>query len=259
MNLSYDTYKKNNVNLPQIQKKDSVFVSYETIEWYKGACVLLFIDHNVLCVLLFKNSKTDIYTVPGGKAEYNEVPFSTASRECNEETVNTLNIMQEQIPEEIPEEIQDQTHENNKKRKQQEFNNFVFVNDYFCFFKRLNISYATIKNIFVNNKRLLLPNSPTCWHETNNISLFSIDSLLHGKQHFHGINNNKKIYACLNMFYEMKFVSERTINFIDYAIKKQIIHLKNNAWNTNLINNNVNISETNHEHFSNQISTIEIK
>jgi len=203
---------------------------------YRGASLLPLIEHNnELCIVLFGSSNNNIFMDIGGHSEENETVFITASRESTEESLNTFNIMPEQMEEKVT--------------------NYVLYKDYVCFLKKFNISFDYIKQIYKYNKDIIYNskyNIPHYWKETQNISLFSINSLLCG------FTKNNYEYACHDIFGSLKIVFRRPIKYLKYAIEKNIIYKENHKWTTNLLSNNVfiNSNENNKLVFLNKTKSI---
>jgi hypothetical protein len=171
---------------------------------YKGASLIIIIEYNnELCLVLFGDSNHNIYMDLGGHAEINELPNHTASRESTEESLNTFNIRSDQFT-----------------------NDFIEYNNYICFFKKINIEFSEIKQIYSENRKILdyYNNKqlvPTVWNETKHVTIFSIDSLLKG------FTNNHLEYACTDIFGSLKIVFRRPIKYLKNAIKQNYFYYEN--------------------------------
>jgi hypothetical protein len=182
------------------------------ISEYTGASLIPIIEYNnELCLVLFGDTKHNIYMDLGGHAEINELPNHTASRESTEESLNTFNIRSDQFT-----------------------TDFIEYNNYICYFKKIKIEFSEIKEIYSYNKKILEYYKlkqlvPTVWNETKNITIFSINSLLNGFT----INHHE--YACTDIFGSLKIVFRRPIKYLKNAIKKNYFYYENNKWNSQLI------------------------
>lgn len=181
---------------------------------FTGASHLPIIEYlDELCIILFGESKYEIYMDSGGHAEINETPIDTASREGREESLNTFNINNNNIA----------TYVN-----YYDIDNLIFYKGYYAFFNKYNINIDQIFNIYNHNKNIIYSNNnvPDCWKESKYINIFSISSLING------IKNNLDYFKCMDIFSNLKYVHKRPIKYVINAIQKKIFKKINNKWIT---------------------------
>ena len=180
---------------------------------FTGASHIPIIEYNdELCIILFAEPKYQIYMDSGGHAEFGESPVDTASREGKEESLNTFDIDTNFMLNYI---------------NYYNVSNVVKYKNYYAFFMKYNIEWLDIYEIYNNNREIIFgfTDVPDYWKESNNITIFSIESLLNGQL----TDNN--YFLCENMFGIKKIVHPRPIKYLLQAIKQGIVKLKENIWN----------------------------
>ncbi len=179
---------------------------------HRGASHIPLIDHEgKLCVVLFAEPGYEIHMDSGGHAEDFETPLDTVCREGKEESLNTFNIEQESIPYYVD---------------YYTISNYVIYKNYYAFFVKYNITFEEIANVYNNNREIIFSSeeSPECWKESNEVNIFSIESLITGKP------IDETYFWCFDMFGNKKIVHRRPIKYIQIAIERGIIRTKDDNW-----------------------------
>ncbi len=179
---------------------------------FTGASHIPIIEYNnKLCIVLFAEPKYEIYMDSGGHAEKNESPIDTASREGREESLNTFNIDRDLLSNYI---------------NYYNISNMINYRNYYAFFIKYNISWDDINKIYSNNKSIIFNSSnvPNFWKESNNVTIFSIDSLLNG------YTSDNNYFRCVDMFGNNKIVHRRPIKYLCYAINQKILKQQDCVW-----------------------------
>lgn len=179
---------------------------------HRGASHIPLIEHEgKLCVILFAEPVYEINMDSGGHAEDYETPLDTVCREGREESLNTFYIEYNQIPNYVD---------------YYTISNFVIYKNYYAFFVKYNISFQEIIDVYTNNREIIFghKDSPKCWKESNNVNIFSVESLITGKP------IDETYFWCVDMFGNNKVVHRRPIKYIVKAIERGIIHTSDSEW-----------------------------
>lgn len=168
---------------------------------HRGASHIPLIEHEgKLCVVLFAEPGYEIHMDSGGHAEDYETPLDTVCREGCEESLNTFCIECEQLPNYVD---------------YYTISNYVIYKNYYAFFVKYNISFQEITDVYTNNCKIIFghEDSPECWKESNNVNIFSIESLITAKP------IDETYFWCMDMFGNKKIVHRRPIKYIVKAIE----------------------------------------
>jgi hypothetical protein len=179
---------------------------------YTGASHIPIIQYgDKLCIVLFAEPTYEIYMDSGGHAEANETPVDTACREGKEESLNTFNIDNQQILNHV-------NHYN--------VTNLVLYKNYYAFFIKYNIDWNVIHEVYKNNRDIISSstNVPKFWKESNNVTIFTIDSLVNG------ITRDGVYFTCTDIFGANKIVFKRPIKYILHAIDQRIFRKNETEW-----------------------------